>query len=104
NITTLEELHIPYLTVLNGTDVWNKYSTIIHDQDEDFVKNKIQMKKLQSLISLFTFSIFPNGKDYETIRTYGKEEYGFLYLETFQEIYSFEDGIDPGRFLDSNFL
>lgn len=104
NITTLEELHIPYSTTLNGTDVWNKYSAIINDQDEDFVKNKIQMKKLQSLMSLFTFSIFPNGNDYQTIRTYGKEAHGFLYLEAFQDIYSFEDGINTDRFLDSNFL
>jgi CRISPR-associated endonuclease/helicase Cas3 len=104
NIATLEELHIPYSTVLNGTDIWNKYAAIIQNQDEDFVKNKIQMKKIQSLTSLFIFSIFPNGKDYETIRTYGKEEYGFLYLETFQEIYSFINGINTERFPESNFL
>ena len=104
NITTLEELHIPYSTVLNGTDVWNKYVTIIQDQDEDFVKNKIQMKKLQSLMSLFTFSIFPNGKDYEVLRTYGQEVHGFLYLETFQKIYSLENGINTECFSESNFL
>lgn len=103
-ITTLEELHIPYSTVLNGTDIWNKYVAIIQNQDEDFVKNIIQMKKLQSITSLFTFSIFPNGKDYETILTYGKEKYGFLYLETFKEIYSFENGINTEHFSESNFL
>jgi len=104
SIETLKELEIPYSTVLNGTDVWNKYSAIINAQNEDFVKNKIQMKKLQSLLSLFTFSILPNGKEYDAIRTYGKDEYGFLYLEAFRDIYSFENGINTNCFSDSNFL
>jgi len=97
-------LHIPFSTTLNGIDVWNKYSNIINDQDEDFVKNKIQMKKIQSLMSLFTFSIFPSGKDYEVIRTYGREEYGYLYLESNKDIYSFENGINTAFFSESNFL
>lgn len=104
NITTLEELNILHSTVLSGSDVWNKYVAIIQNQEEDFVKSKIKMKKLQSLMSLFIFSIFPNGKDYETIRICGKEEYGFLYLESYNEIYSFENGINTERFSESNFL
>lgn len=103
-IKALNELEIPYSAVIKGTDIWSKYSAIINDQDEDFVKNKIQMKKLQSLMSLFTFSIFPSGNDYETIRTYGNEEYGFLYLEAFQDIYSLESGINTEHFSESNFL
>lgn len=104
NMSTLEELYIPYSTTLNGIDVWNKYVAIIQNQDEDFIKNKIKMKKLQSLMSLFTFSIFPNGNDYGTLCTYGKEEYGFLYLETFKEIYSLENGINTECFSESIFL
>ncbi|MCI1785511.1 MAG: CRISPR-associated helicase Cas3' [Bacteroidales bacterium] len=104
NIATLEELHIPYSTVLNGMDVWNKYVAIVQDQDEDFVKDKIQMKKLQSLLSLFTFSVFPKGQDYENLRTYGREELGFLYLENYDKIYSLEDGLNVDGFSYSNFL
>ncbi|MCB9001309.1 MAG: hypothetical protein H6537_04960 [Bacteroidales bacterium] len=57
-ITTLEELHIPYSTVLNGTDIWNKYVAIIQNQDEDFVKNIIQMKNYNQshLYLLFQYS------------------------------------------------
>lgn len=104
NITTLEELHIPYSTTLNGSDVWNKYVAIIHDQDEDFIKNKIQMKKIHSIMSLFSFSIFPNSSEYERIKTYGYREYGYLYLESFRGIYSFERGINTELFFESNFL
>jgi CRISPR-associated endonuclease/helicase Cas3 len=104
SIKTLEELNIPYSTVLKGTDVWNKYSELIVEQDEDFVKNKILMKKMQSVLSLFTFSIFPNGRDYDTLKTYGWEKYGFLYLESYKDVYSFEDGIKTDCFENSNFL
>jgi len=104
SIKALNELEIPYSAVIKGADIWTKYSAIINDQDEDFVKNKIQMKKLQSLMSLFTFLIFPSGNDYNTIQTYGKEDYGFLYLDSYRDIYSFENGINTKRFSDSNFL
>lgn len=104
NTTMLKELNIPYSTTLNGTVVWNKFIAIIQDQDEDFIKNKIQMKKIQSLMSFFSFSIFPNGNDYEKIKTYGYEKYGFLYLENFRGIYSFECGLNAELFSKSNFL
>lgn len=104
SISILKELSIPYSSVLNGADVWNKYIFILKEQNEDFVKNKVQIKKIQSLLSLFSFSIFPNGNDYETIQTYGSNEYGFLYLESFKNIYSFENGINTKQLSNSNFL
>jgi len=109
NIETLNELNIPYSEVLNGADVWRKYSEMITEQSEDFVKNKILMKKFQSVLSIFTFSIYPNGKDYDSLRTYGEnksreEKYGFLYLESFEDVYSFENGINTDKLADSNYL
>ncbi|MDK2978900.1 MAG: CRISPR-associated endonuclease/helicase Cas3 [Bacteroidales bacterium] len=104
SIMAIDQLHIPYSTTLSGSDVWDKYVTIIQDQNEDFIKNKIQMKKIQSIMSLFSFSIFPNSREYESIKTYGCEKYGFLYLESFRDIYSFENGINTEKFSESNFL
>lgn len=103
-IDTIKELKIPYSTDISGIDVWNKYSEIITSEDEDFITNKIRMRELQSIMSLFTFSVFPNGKDYESLKTYGIEEYGFLYLENYDEIFSFEDGLLVESFSNSNFL
>ncbi|MDD3063644.1 MAG: CRISPR-associated helicase Cas3' [Massilibacteroides sp.] len=103
-ICILDEFHIPYSEVLNGKDVWKEYGLIVREQKEDFIKNKIQMKKIQSLMALFTFSVFANGKEIEILKTYAIEEYGFLYLESYKSIYSFEDGINTSRFSDLNFL
>jgi len=104
SIPMLKELNIPYTKVLSGVDVWKKFSDTIAEQSEDFVKNRIVIKKFQSILSLFTFSIFPNSNDYQMLRTYGREEYGFLYLNAYEEIYSFENGINTDKFTTSNFL
>ena len=108
SINTLSELNIPYSETLCGKDVWNKYTEIIKYQDEDFIKNKIMMKKLQSLLSLFTFSIFPNSKDLREFESggFGKTEYGFFYLSGYEinNLYSFENGINSNAFVNSNFL
>ncbi|MDO9153750.1 MAG: CRISPR-associated helicase Cas3' [Paludibacter sp.] len=107
-INTLSELNIPFSETLSGKDVWNKYAEMIKYQDEDFIKNKIIMKKLQSLLTLFTFSIFPNSKDLNEFETggYGKTEYGFFYLSGYNinNLYSFDYGINADAFKNSNFL
>lgn len=101
---TFNELGIPFSGRVNGADVWTKYEEIITGQPEDFVKKLVDIRKLQSVLSAFTFSVFPNGKDYEALKTYGEEKYGFLYLENFSEVYSFENGIKAEKFPESNFL
>lgn len=100
----LEEFHILYEETVSGESVWNSYTSIIQNQDEDFVKNKIQMKKIQSLMSNFTFSIFPNSRDFKILETYGYEKYGYFYLETYKDIYSFEDGINTTILSTSQYL
>lgn len=105
NITMiLNDLNIPYSEVLDGRYVWQKYLEIILGEKEDFIKNKILMKKMQSILSIFTFSIFPNGKDYELLKTYGEEKYGFLYLESFSSIYSLENGVNTDELSTSMFI
>lgn len=103
-VPVLKDFKIEYDTKVSGVDVWNCYVAIIESQKEDFVKNKILMKKLQGLMSAFTFSIFPNASDYNTLKDYGREEYGFLYLESHDNIYSFENGIDTYKLSDTNFI
>ena len=103
--TILEKLNIKNNgSTINGEDVWDCYEYILSNQNEDFVKNKIKMRKLQGLISNFVFSIFPTGSDYEILRTFGEEKYGFLYLENYAYVYSFENGINTDILKDSNFI
>lgn len=88
---------------INGADIWDKYIELIHNPQNEFIANKILMRKVASVMSLFSFSIFPNGKDYETLKNYGKDEYGFLYLNSYNDIYSFENGINTTTFKETSF-
>lgn len=103
-IDCIRDLCIPFNECLCGADVWDMYENIIHNQDEDFVKSRVKMKQLNSIMSLFVFNIFPKGKDAELLRTYGEEKYGYLYLNSYQGIYSLEDGINTEVLLESTFL
>lgn len=90
----IENLGITYSDCLDGEDVWGKYLSILQSDRRDFIQTNIMLKKIYSIMSLFTFTIFPKGKDFDILKTYGKEEYGYLYLASYQSIYSFENGID----------
>lgn len=102
--SVLEEFQISYEETVSGEAVWNIFTSIIQNQDEDYVKNKIKMKKVQSLMSNFTFSIFPNSRDYKILETYGYEKYGYFYLETYKDIYTVEDGINTTILSTSQYL
>jgi len=103
--TILEEFNIKNNgLIINGKEVWICYEDIINNQTEDFVKNRIKMKKLQGLMSNFIISIFPSGRDYEMLKTFGEEKYGFLYLENYMDVYSFENGINTDILKESNFI
>ncbi len=91
-------------TSLSGDEVWNKYEEIIKNQDVDFVRNRIMLDKIQGLMSQFTISIFPESKDAELLKIYGEEKYGYLFLESYYDVYSFENGINTIVLQHSNFL
>ena len=92
------------VTTLSGDDVWNKYEEIIKNQDADFVRNRIMLDKIQGLMSQFTISVFPESKDAELLKRYGEEKYGYLFLVSYSEVYSFENGINTTVLQYSNFL
>lgn len=104
HIDTLNGLSIPYDESVDGRDVWYRYESLIFNQDEDFVHNRINMKKIQGVMSYYIFSIFPRGKDFELLHTYGEEKYGFLYLENFQDVYSLDNGINTDILSNSMFI
>lgn len=100
----LKDLDIEYSDTVSGLDVWNAYKEIVLSEDEDFILSRIKLNKIRALMSLFTFSVFPNSKEENTLKTYGVEEFGYLFLESYSKIYSFENGIDTDEFQESNFL
>ena len=104
HMDTLNNLSIPYDESVDGRDVWNRYESLIFNLDEDFVRSRINMKKIQGIMSYYIFSIFPHGKDFELLHTYGEEKYGFLYLENFQDVYSLDNGINTDVLSNSMFV
>lgn len=92
------------VTTLSGDEVWNKNEEIIKNQDADFVRNRIMLDKIQGLMSQFTISVFPESKDAELLKRYGEEKYGYLFLESYSDVYSFENGINTTVLQHSNFL
>ncbi len=99
-----DEFNINHSGSLSGFDVWEKYEEIIRNQEDDFIQNRIKLDKIQGLLSQFTFSIFPNSKDEATLKEGRKEKHGYLYLESYSNVYSFDDGIDTAKLQESNFL
>ena len=104
HIGALDDLSIPYDKTVDGKDVWERYETLIFIQNEDFAHNRINRQKIQGIMSYYIFSIFSHGKDFELLRTYGEEKYGFLYLDNYQDIYSLDNGINTDVLSNSNFI
>lgn len=100
----LLNLGISFDEFLSGMEVWKRYESLISNQEEDFIKNKVLMKQLNCIMSFFVFNIFPKGNDIALIRTYGEEKYGFLYLSSYKDIYSLECGINTNVLTESNYL
>ena len=104
HIDSLNDLSIAYDETVDGKNVWERYESLILSQDEDFVRNRINRQKILGIMSYYIFSIFSHGRDFDLLRTYGEEKYGFLYLENFQEIYSFDNGINTEVLSNSIFI
>lgn len=98
-----EEFDLINVEFLSGWDVWDKYKEVIHSKD-DYIRNKLILNKTRALVSLFTFSIFSGSKEANLLNTYGREEYGYFLLESYSDIYSYENGINTQKFQESNFL
>ncbi len=85
---------------VSGEKVWELYSEIIKSKSDDFVEQKIRMKKIQGILSKFTFSIFSQSKDAKNLIELGykDDDLGFIRLFTKQEnqddIYNYESGLD----------
>ena len=61
----------------------------------DFTKRQIKLQNLASQISKYTFSLaIYQGSKIDYLTPYGVKKYGYLYLNEFENIYSYKDGLD----------
>ena len=78
-----------------ATEVWLEYKESIKNQEIDFTQREIRLQNLASKISNYTFSLaIYQGSGVDYLKQYGVEELGYLYLEDWINIYSYEDGLD----------
>jgi len=82
--------------IINGGEVFEIYRNIISDIKTDFINKKISLKKIYGLMSKFMFSVFKTQEDvFEPyINQDITEKYGILYLQYYDQIYSYENGLN----------
>ncbi|TAF65409.1 MAG: CRISPR-associated helicase Cas3' [Cytophagales bacterium] len=93
---------------INGKDIWNKYTELVEfsqKRTRDYITNQTEMKKLAGIMSKFTFSVYE--KQAKSLREFCnqdyEEKYGIMYLLRWEQIYSYEGGLDIDK-LDSDVL
>lgn len=96
---------------ISGKDVWEKYVSIIsegHINRENYFEDQIKLKQIYGILSKFMFSAFSNQieqlkefSDYnEAFSNY--KQFGVYYLSHWEEIYSYEDGLNIKKVKNGN--
>lgn len=84
---------------ISGKKVFEIYLQSIHNKI-DFTQQQIKKKVLQSIIAKYVFSIFASPHiEKELVHFYDKEksEYGYIYVQRWNDIYSIEQGLDAKK-------
>lgn len=85
-----------------GEAVFDFYLSTINAQ-RDFFEKKIELKQLQTILSKFVFSVFASPKAKTRFTQFAdmeKSEYGYFYMNRWQEFYDELSGIDETAFDD----
>jgi len=90
---------------LSGESVFELYKRLISKQSEDFGAKKRNLKMLQSIMAMYTFSLFSESKMVVELRNGGNsEQYGFMYLVSHKQIYEIEKGLLDRKFKELIFI
>lgn len=90
---------------LSGEEVFNLYKNLITSDSDGFNAKKRNLKMLQSIMSMYTFSLFSDSKVVKELKAGGnQEEYGYLYLASHEQVYDFEKGLEDNKFREMIFL
>lgn len=90
---------------VDGSKVFDFYEHLIRCEIDDFVLKQIEMKKLGSILSQFSISVYK--KQLDTVSTFldpGKDKFGFKYLLNWKLCYSPEYGFDSEKIDTSIFI
>ncbi len=103
------------LNHIDGEEIWSLYERLIDRQKagkkEGFdIVQKVNFKILQSIMSKFSFSLLDFSKDYQQLREFGEEKYGYLYLSLWSQQreegqpYEYNNGLNSEVFKTAHFL
>lgn len=94
--------------VVDGEEIWCKYLEIIQSDDFDFIKKKIELKKIYGIMSQFMFSIHIHSNLLKELLRFCDqsyyEKYNMLYLSEWRDCYDYEIGIMDEKFNEPIFL
>ncbi len=108
-LTFLDSFMKMNLERVEGEKVFEIYKSIVFNQG-DFVQKMIDKKQIGGIMSKFMFSIFTDSKLNKELLVYcdhedeAFEKFGLIYLSHYDQIYSFEGGIDDSKFESNLFL
>jgi CRISPR-associated endonuclease/helicase Cas3 len=82
---------------VDGKKVWDAYLDIVHSKNHDFIKKRIDLKKIYGIMSQFMFSILTNSYLVNELLKFCSyeyfENYSILYLRDWQDVYDYQSGI-----------
>lgn len=89
---------------ISGFDVWALYEDIIQNKEKEFNKKRKMLIVIQGLLAKFSFSISIYSKMLADLISSGncEQKYGFIFLNNYNSVYSYEEGIKSLTFQDTN--
>ena len=85
---------------IEGEKVFDIYLDFVYNK-VDFISQKIREKVLQSILSKYVVSLFASSKVEQNIIHFcnmEKSEYGYFYVDRWEDFYSEEGGMDASKF------
>lgn len=93
---------------VDGEEVWYKYLEIINADNLDFIKKKVELKKLYGIMSQFMISVHIHSNLLKGLMRFCDqsyyEKYEMLYLHGWRDVYDYLTGINDEKFAEPAFI
>ncbi len=94
----------PQNEMISGADVWRAYTEIVTTQTDEFIRKRIDLKRIYGIMTQFMFSIHANSALVTELKRHADlevfDKYKMLYLSHWEEVYDYRDGIREEQFSD----
>lgn len=88
---------------ISGSKIFDLYEQVIINQSDNFIENRDGIRRIQSLLSKFSISVFPKtAEQIEMMERldYNQEDpyrYGYLYCSGYKGYYNYETGLSLSK-------